>query len=185
VRLGDYWPAFVAAGVVEVWLVIRIRRWGRFPFPWVMFTIVLGALLTAGLWAESFLATRLAYQTLSENARVDAWGELRGHVARSWPLLVPLAMVLLGLVMRPRSLAAVAALVVAAGVLASWIVAMWLFSTTHSPTLFQLLVLPGGLGIVASLVGFTAATAIWMAIGRWIWREGRRRTTSRQGHRLD
>jgi hypothetical protein len=183
VGLGDYWPVFVAAGVVEVWLVIRVRRWGRFPFPRVMFAIVLGALLAAGLWAESFLATRLAYQTLSENVRVDAWDELRGHVARSWPLLVPLAMVLLGLVMRPRSLAAVAALVVAAGVLASWIVAMWLFTTTHSPTLFQLLVLPGGLGIVASLVGFTAATAIWMAIGRWIWKEGRRRTRSPHGQR--
>jgi len=178
VRLGDYLPVFLAAGVVEVWLVIRIRRWGRFPFPWVMFAVILGALLTAGLWAESFLATQFAYQTLSDNARVDPWDELRRHVARSWPLIVPLAMVLLGLVMRPRSLAAVAALVAAAGVLASWIVAMWLFTTTHSPTLFQLLVLPGGLGIVASLVGFTAATAIWMAIGRWIWKEGRRRRSA-------
>jgi hypothetical protein len=178
VGLDDYWPVFVAAGVVEVWLVIRVRRWKRFPFPWVMFAIVLGALLAAGLWADSFLATRLAYQQLGENARVDVWDELRGHIARSSPLLVPLAMVLLGLVLRPRSLAGVAALVVAAGVLASWIVATWLFTTTHSPTLFQLLVLPGGLGIVASLVGFTTATAIWMAIGRWIWKEGRRRRRS-------
>lgn len=176
--LSDYWPVFVAASVMEVWLVIRIRRWGRFPFAWVMFTIVLGALLVVGLWAESFLATQLAYQTLSENVRVDPWDELRGHIARTWPILVPLAMVLLSLVMRPRSKTAVAALVVAAGVLASWVVAMWLFTTTHSPTLFQLLVLPGVLGMVASLVGFTAATAIWMAIGRWIWKEGRRRRSA-------
>jgi hypothetical protein len=31
------------------------------------------------------------------------------------------------------------------------------------------------LGVVASLVGFTAATGIWMAIGRWVWKQGRRR----------
>ena len=176
--LGDYLPVFVAASVAELWLVVRIRRWGRFPFSRVMFAVVLAALLGAGLWAESFLATQFAYQTLSENARVDWWHELRGHFDRSWPLAVPLAIVLLGLVMRPRSQSAVAVLVAAAGVLASWIVARWLFTTTHSPTMFQLLVLPGGIGVVAALVGFSAATAIWMAIGRWIWKEGRRRRSA-------
>jgi hypothetical protein len=178
VGLGDYLPVFVAAGVVEMWLVVRIRRQGRFPFSRVMFAIILATLLPAGLWAESFLATQFAYQTLSETPRVDWWNELRGHLDRSWPLLVALGFVLSALVMRPRSQAAVALLVAAAGVLASWIVAMWLFTATHSPTLFQLLVLPGGLGIVASLVGFAAATAIWMAIGRWIWKEGRRRRSA-------
>ena len=173
--LGEYWPVFVAGAVVEVWLVTRIRRWGRFPLEWVLFTLMLGACLWAGLWAESFLATRFAYQTVGEGSRVDAWAELRWHVARSWPLLAPLAIVLLGLVMRPRFHAVVAALVAAAGVLVSWIVAMWLFTTNHHPAMFQLLVLPGGLGVLAALVGFTAATAIWMAIGRWIWKEGRRR----------
>jgi hypothetical protein len=29
--------------------------------------------------------------------------------------------------------------------------------------------------VVASLIAFSAATALWMAIGRWIWKQGRRR----------
>jgi hypothetical protein len=117
----------------------------------------------------------MLYQTVGEGARVNPWEEMYAHVARSLPLLAALVVVLLGLVAHPRSDIAMAACVAAAGVLASWNVAMWLFTTNHQVAVFQLLVLPGGLGVVASLLGFTAATATWMAIGRWIWREGRRR----------
>jgi hypothetical protein len=85
-----------------------------------------------------------------------------------------LAGVLFGLA-RPRPDAVVTAIVAAAGVLVSWIVAMWLFTTNHLEAVFRVMVLPGGLGIVASLVGFTAATGVWMAIGRWVWKQGRRR----------
>jgi hypothetical protein len=88
---------------------------------------------------------------------------------------VLLGAVVLVLVMRPRSDRVVTGLVVAAGVLVSWIVAMWLFTTNHQQTVFRLLVLPGGLAALASLMGFGAATALWMAIGRWIWKQGRRR----------
>ncbi|WP_410961824.1 hypothetical protein, partial [Salmonella sp. SAL4359] len=90
----------------------------------------------------------------------------------AWPFLAPLGVVLLVLVKRPRSDAAVAALVATAGVLVSWIAAMWLYTTNHHPFVFQLLVLPGGLGVLASLIGFSTATALWMAIGRWIWKQG-------------
>jgi hypothetical protein len=55
--------------------------------------------------------------------------------------------------------------------------AMWLFTTIHARLVFRLLVVAGGLGVVASVAGFTTATAVWMAIGRWIWRQGRRRHT--------
>jgi hypothetical protein len=126
------------------------------------------------LWAESFLVTQLTYQTVGEGARADAWEQLRAHVSRSWPLLAVLAGVLFGLA-RPRPDAVVTAIVAAAGVLVSWIVAMWLFTTNHLEAVFRVMVLPGGLGIVASLVGFTAATGVWMAIGRWVWKQGRRR----------
>jgi hypothetical protein len=109
---------------------------------------------------------QLTYETVGEAARVNAWEQLRSHVSRSWPLLAALGAVLLGLA-RPRADAAVVGMVAAAGVLVSWIVAMWLFTTNHLEAVFRVMVLPGGLGVVASLVGFTAATAIWMAIGRW------------------
>jgi hypothetical protein len=117
---------------------------------------------------------QLTYETVGEAARVNAWEQLRSHVSRSWPLLAALGAVLLGLA-RPRADAAVVGMVAAAGVLVSWIVAMWLFTTNHLEAVFRVMVLPGGLGVVASLVGFTAATAIWMAIGRWGWKQGRRR----------
>lgn len=52
---------------------------------------------------------------------------------------------------------------------------MWLNAANHHEAVFRLLLLPGGAGVVASLIGFSTATARWMAIGRWIWKQGRRR----------
>jgi len=107
--------------------------------------------------------------------KFDIWAELQMHVERTVPLLAPLAVVLLALLAHPRSDAVMGGLVAAAGVLVSWIAAMWLFTTNHQPGVLRVLVLPGGLGVLASLVGFGAATALWMAISRWWWKEGRRR----------
>ena len=176
--LSEYWPVFAAAAAIDIWVVRRIQRSRRFRVHWIAGALLGAAVLSAVLWAESFLVTQLAYQTVGEGARGDAWAQLRSHVTRSWPLLAVLAAVLLGL-LRPRADAAVLGLVAAAGVLASWLVAMWLFTTNHSDALFRVMVFPGGLGIVASLVGFTAATGIWMAIGRWVWKQGRRRRRHR------
>jgi hypothetical protein len=172
--MREYWPVFAAGILVDVWLVRRIRRSRRFPVRWIAFAALVAAVVSAALWVESFLATQLSYQTLGEGARADVWRELRAHAGRSWPLLAGVAAALLGLVWHPRSEAAITALVVAAGVLLSWMAAMWLYTTNHQPLVFRLLVLPGGLGVVASLVGVSASLALWMAIGRWIWREGRR-----------
>jgi hypothetical protein len=172
--LREYWPVFVAGAVVEVWVMRRIRRWGRFPFQWVVLTAMVPVLLSAVLWGESYLARQSILATIGETG-ISPWEELGWHLERSQPLLAPLAIVLLGLVKRPRSEALVSALVSAAGALASWIVAMWLYTTDHEPAVVRLLILPGVLGMVAALVGFPAATAVWMAIGRWVWREGRRR----------
>jgi hypothetical protein len=173
--LREYWPVFTTGAAVELWLVRRLWRRGRFPFDSVLVVGGLALLLLAVLWSQSFLATQFAFQTLTEDRRVDVWGDVRAHLDRSWPLLAPLVIVLVVLAKRPRSHAFVALLVAAAGFLVSWLVAMWLFTTTHHPLVFQLLVLPGGLGLVASLAGYTAATAMWMGIARWIWKEGRRR----------
>jgi hypothetical protein len=170
-----YWPVFAAGAALEVWLVRRIRRVGRFPAYWIVSTLLATAGLSAALWAQGFIAVQLAYQTVGEGARVNVLQELGWHFARTRPLLAPLGVVLLVLVMRPRSDRVVTGLVVAAGVIVSWIVAMWLFTGTHQPLVLGLLVLPGALGVVASLIGFSAATALWMAIGRWIWKQGRRR----------
>jgi hypothetical protein len=185
--LREYWPAFVAGAAAEVWLVRRIRRRRRFPLAWVVFAAIVPMCLSALLWLESFLATQFLYQTVGDGRRVETWNELKWHAFRSGPLLAPLGAVLLGLVLRPRSEAVVAALVALAGLLVSWLVAMWLFTTNHQQAIFQLLVLPGGIGAVAALVGFSTATAIWMGIGRWIWREGRRGSerVEEQQHRRD
>jgi hypothetical protein len=173
--MREYWPVFAAAATLEFWLVRRIRRSHRFPVRWIASAAIATVLLAVLSWAESYLATQLIYQTVGEGARVNFWQELRWHFSRSWPLIPALGVVVAGLVARPRSETVMAALVAAAGVLASWIAAMWLFTTSHQEAVFQLLVLPGGLGVVASLIGFPAATALWMAIARWIWGEGRRR----------
>ena len=172
--MSEYWPVFAAGAAIEMWLVRRIQRSRRFRVQWIASAAIAAALLSAILWAESFLVTKLIYQTVGEGARVDAWQQLQSHVSRSWPLLAVLGAILLGLA-RPRADAAAIGMVAAAGVLASWIVAMWLFTTNHQEAVFRVMVLPGGLGVVASLVGFTAATGIWMAIGRWVWKQGRRR----------
>jgi hypothetical protein len=173
--LGEYWPVFAAGALVQGWIVVRrMRRLRPFPPEWALTSAIAAALMGAALWVEPFLATQLAYQTVGEGARATPWSDLQAHVLRSWPLGGGLVLVVLALVSHPRSNAAVAALVAAAGVLVSWMAAMWLFATNHSETAFRVLVLPGGLGAVASLAGFTTATAVWVAIGRWIWRQGRR-----------
>ena len=146
-----------------------------FRVAWIASISIAAMLLAAVLWGESFLASNLAYQTAGEGATFDVWRDLGAHFERARPVLILLGAVVLVLVMRPRSDRVVTGLVVAAGVLVSWIAAMWLFTTNHQPTVFRLLVLPGGLAALASLMGFGAATALWMAIGRWIWKQGRRR----------
>jgi hypothetical protein len=173
--LRQYWPVFAAAAAIDVWLIRRIRRSQRFSVRWIASAAIVAAGLAMALWVESFLITQLLYQTVGDGAPTSPWEDLQGHVRRSVPLLAGLGVVLLGLVYHPRSEAAIAGLVTTAGLLLSWMVAMWLFATNHQPVVFSLLVMPGGLGALASVVGFAAATAIWMAIGRWIWREGRRR----------
>lgn len=177
--MREYWPVFVAGALFEVWLVRRIRRSGRFPVLWIVSTLLLVACLSAALWAESFLAGQLVAQTVGDNG-IGAWEELGWHVSRSWPPVSLMAVMLVVLAARPRSDVVIAVLVCVAGTLASWTVAMWLFTTTHQEAVFRLLVLPGGLGVLASILGFTAATGIWIAIGRWIWGEGRRRRRRRR-----
>ena len=169
------WPTLAAGVLIQVWLVRRVRRTGRLRVSWIVSAALLAAGLSAVLWAQSFLATQLAYETVGEGARPNVWQELQRHMSQTWPFLAPLAAVLLALVKRPRSDAAITALVVVAGVLVSWIVGMWLNAANHHEAVFRLLLLPGGAGVVASLIGFSTATALWMAIGRWIWKQGRRR----------
>jgi hypothetical protein len=174
--LVDYWPVFAAGALAEAWLVIkRMRRSRPFPPVWALTTAIAAAAMAVTLWVEPFLATQLVNETIGEGAHAEISSELLAHVQRSWPPAVGLLFVVLALVARPRSSALVAVLVPAAGFLASWIAAMWLFTTIHSPFVFRLLVVRGGLAVVASMAGFTTATALWMAIGRWIWRQGRRR----------
>jgi hypothetical protein len=173
--LREYWPVFAAAAVIEIWVVHRLRQMRlrvgrRFPLRWIVWTAIAVLCSVVGLGVESFLATARAYQTLGEGAQVDALDGPAARVETWWPLAAGLAVVLAGLARRPRTEAETAVLVAATGVLASWMVAMWLFLTNHQEAVFHLLVLPGGLGILASLIGFTAATVLWMAIGRWIWR---------------
>jgi hypothetical protein len=178
--LRQYWPVFAAGAAIEIWLIRRVRCSQRFPVRWIASAAIVAAGLAVALWVESFLITQMLYQTVGDGARTSPWEDVQGHIRRSAPPLAGLAIVLVGLVCHPRSAAAIAGLVTAAGLLLSWMVAMWLFVTNHQPVVFRLLVVPGGLGALASVVGFAAATAIWMAIGRWIWREGRRRRQSSQ-----
>jgi hypothetical protein len=173
--LREYWPVFVVGAVAQVWLVRRIRRWGRFPLEWVVFAAVAPTVVLAVFWGESFVAGRAIAATIGETG-VSEWEQLAWHFARSRPLLAPLAVVLLALSLWPRSETVVAGLVTAAGVLVSWVVAMWLYTSPHSPEVVGVLVRAGSLGVVAALTGFTVATALWMAIGRWIWKQGRRRS---------
>ena len=44
---------------------------------------------------------------------------------------------------------------------------MWLYTTTHHVALTQLFLLPAGVGVVASPLGFTASAALSMAVRRW------------------
>ena len=172
--MSEYWPVFAAAAAIEMWLVRRIQRSRRFRVQWIASAAIAAALLSAVLWAESFLVMRLTHETVGPADRLGTWQQLQSHVSRSWPLLAVLGGVLFGLA-RPRPDPVVTGIVAAAGVLVSWIVAMWLFTTNHLEAVFRVMVLPGGLGVLASLVGFTAATGIWMALGRWVWKQGRRR----------
>jgi hypothetical protein len=173
--LSQQWPVFAAVAAFEAWLVRRIRRSRRFPVQWIAAAALAAACLAAVLWFESLLATRLASQTIAEGLPARPWTDLLAHVQRSWPLLAGVGVAVLGLVWHPRSEAAMTGLVAAAGVLVSWNVTMWLFVTHHGAAMFHLRILPGGLGVVASLVGVPASLALWMAVGRWIWGEGRRR----------
>ena len=173
--LRQSWPIFTAAAGLEVWLVRRIRRARRYPLEGVVFAGGAAAGLAAALWGQSFVATQLVYDSVGEGVRVNLWEDLRLHLWRSWPLLAALGPLLLGLVSHPRSDHVVAALVATAGVLLSWMAAMWLFVNSHHEVVVRVLVLPGGLGVVASVLGVLASLALWMAIGRWIWRRRRRR----------
>lgn len=165
------WPVFAAAAATGVWLLGKVmRRWRRIPRAWIGIASLALVAMAASLWMESFLAARLVYETAGEGAQMHPWQDLEGHYWRSRPLLVMLAVVLLPLAGHPRSVRLRAGLVATAGVLASWIVAMWLYVSSHQPIVFRFLVVPGGLAIVASLVGFTAATLLWMVIARWAWR---------------
>ena len=165
----------VAAGAaVQVWVVwklrrIRERRGRRFPQRWIAWTGIAVAGLAIALWTESFLATTRAYQSLTAESDL-LWNDLLGHLRWLWQPLAGMCVALMGLARHPRSLTGTAGLVVVTGALASVMVASWLFATNHDGLVFRILVLPGGLGLVAALVGFGAATTLWMAIGRWIWR---------------
>ena len=173
--LVDYWPVFAAGALAQGWLVItRMRRSRPFPPVWALTSAVAAVLTAVALWVEPFLATQLVNETVVENSHADVSSDMLAHFQRSWPLAAGLVSVVLALVAHPRSSALAAVLVAAAGFLASWMAAMWLFTTIHSPLVFRLLVVAGGLGVVASIAGFATATAVWMAIGRWIWRQGRR-----------
>lgn len=164
------WPVFAAGAIVQTWLVMRSRRSRHFPVRWIAPAAIVSALLAALLGVESFLTTQLAYETVGEGARAQPWlANLEAQVARSWPL-AGVAVLWLALVREPRARRTVALLTAGIGILLSWTVAMWLFVTNHGPLVFGLLVLPGGLGVVASVVGFTAAGALWMATAKWLWR---------------
>jgi hypothetical protein len=175
--MRQYWPIFLAGAVVQGWLVLYGRRSRHFPVRWIAPTAIVAALLAALLGMESFLHTQLAYQTVGEGARADFSRELDAHLSRSWPPLAGVAVLLGALARQPRSRPTTAFLTAGTGVLLSWTVAMWLFVTNHGPLVFRVLVLPGGLGIVASVVGFAAASAAWMATARYVWlRERSRRS---------
>lgn len=166
---------FAAVAVVQVWLVwklrrVRERRGRRFPLRWIVWTGSTVASVAVVLATESFLTTTQAFETLSYASTLDFWSDTVGHLLWMWQPTVGLCVVALGLAWHPRSLVATAGLVVAAGVLASLMVATWLFVTTHDGLVFTMLVLPGGLGLVSAFVGFGAATTLWLAISRWIWR---------------
>lgn len=167
--------AFAAGAAIQLWVVwklrrIRARRGRRFPLRWIAWTGFAVGGLTVALWTESFLATTRAYQTLSSIATEDLWSEVLGHLRWMWQPLAGACVALIGLAWHPRSFAVTAGLVVVAGVLLSVVVGAWLFATNHDGLMFRILVVPGGLGVVAALVGFGTATTLWMAIGRWIWR---------------
>ena len=173
--LRQSWPVFTAAAALEVWLVRRIRRSRRYPFEAVVFAGGPAAALAAALWGQSFVAAQLVYDSVGEGVRVNVWEDLQLHLWRSWPLLAALGAVLAGLVSHPRSDHVVAALVATAGVLVSWTAAIWLFVNSHHEVVHRVLLLPGGLGVVASMLGVLTSLALWMAIGRWIWRRRHRR----------
>jgi hypothetical protein len=176
--MAEYWPVFAAGALVELWIVVtRMRHARPFPPEWAVTSAIAAVSIGMALWVEPFLATRLVNETVGDGAHATAWNDVQAHLQRSWPLAAALVVVVLALVSHPRSTALVAFLVATAGVLASWMAAMWLFTTIHARLVFRLLVVAGGLGVVASVAGFTTATAVWMAIGRWIWRQGRRRHT--------
>lgn len=166
---------FAGGAAIQAWVVwklrrARLRRGRRFPLRWIVWTGSVVACAAVALWMESFLVTSRAYETLGEGAVDNLWADLFGHLGWTWWPLAGVCVVLAGLASHPRSLAATAGLVAAAGVLVGVMVAAWLFATNHEGLLLRILVLPGGLGLVAALVGFGAATTLWMAIGRWIWR---------------
>jgi hypothetical protein len=173
--LAECWLVFAAAAAATARLARRIRRSRRYALEGIVASIIVSAGIATALWTESLQATRLVYESAGEGVRVRPWADVQQHLARTWPLFAGLGVVLLGLISHPRSERAVLALVAAAGVLASWIVAMWLWATSHHQVLTGVLILPGGLGLVASVVGFPVAVALWMAIGRWIWRRHRPR----------
>jgi hypothetical protein len=165
----------LAAGVaVQLWIVwtlrrIRERRGRRFPLRWIAWTGIGVTCLALALCTESFLATTRAYQSLSSESD-QLWSDLLGQLRWMWQPLAGVCIALLGLARHPRSFAVTAGLVVVAGVLVSVMMAAWLFVTNHDGLVFRILVLPGGLGLVAGVVGFGAATTLWMAIARWVWR---------------
>jgi hypothetical protein len=64
----------------------------------------------------------------------------------------------------------VKATVAVAGVMATWLIAMWLYTTPHQDTVLRVFLVPGTLGVVASLLGCSASTALWMMTTRWITR---------------
>jgi hypothetical protein len=170
--LAREWPVFAGGAAIQVYLAKRVYRSSHYSIQWIVFCASVAVIGIASIGIESTLATERLYRDIGEGAHVRLWEELELHLRLRWPPILGFGLAQLAVLTFVRRERAFLATVAVAGVMATWLIAIWLYTTPHQDTVLRLFLVPGPLGLVASLLGFSASTALWMMTTRWAWRSG-------------
>ena len=168
--LAREWPAFAGGAAIQVYLAKRAHRSSHYPIQWIVFCASVAVIGIASMGVESTLVSERLYRDIGEGAHVRLWEELQLHLQLRWPPILVFGLAQLAVLTCVRRERAFLATVAVAGVMATWLIAMWLYTTPHQDTVLRVFLVPGTLGVVASLLGFSASTALWMMTTRWITR---------------
>ena len=159
--LGREWPAIAGGAAIQVYVAQRVYRSSQYSVRWIAVSAGMALVGVVAFGVESTLSAERLFENIGEGVHVRMGDELSLRWHMTWPALLGFGVTQLA-VPACRSEGAFIAVAAAAGVLASWVIAIWLFTTNHYDLLLRVFLMPGGVGIVASVLGFTASSALWM-----------------------